>query len=185
MNNEEKEEFIDVSENFEKQKTKKEKKKQDKLEDLLLKANEEIADWKNEYAKVLADTKNLRKDLEKDQKDFIKYRAVGFIENLLPILDNFEFAFKNPPPNEETRNYLMGFQMIFNGLKIVLEGEGVIEIKPNIGDKFDPGVMQALETKENKDYEEGAVLELFLPGYKIHERLIRPAQVIVNKVNIE
>ena len=71
---------------------KKEKKKDTKKEEEIVKLSSEVDHWKNEFYKAYADTQNLRKSLEKDHKTAMKYRAEGFIDNLLPVLDSFHMA---------------------------------------------------------------------------------------------
>ena len=71
---------------------KKAKKKFDDILEKLEKANADVDHWKNEYYRAYADTKNLRSTLERDHKEALKYRAEGFIEDLLPILDSFHMA---------------------------------------------------------------------------------------------
>ena len=178
--NDKTEEFIDVNSSFEKEKQKQEKKVvTDKQK--LVEAYNIIADWENEYAKLLADTQNLRKTLEKDQREFVRYRAAGFIEGLIPVLDSFEFAFKIEPPSKETQNYLLGFKMIYQNLLNVLLDEGITIIKPLVGSEFDSNTMEASDSVESDDYEDNAIVSVNLAGYKMHERLIRPASVTVNR----
>lgn len=122
---------------------------------------------------------NLRKAVEKDHHEAIKYRAEGFISNLLPILDGFHMALQNEPTSEEMKNFLTGFQYIYRNLVSVLEQEGVTEFAPKIGDEFDASHMQALETQ----FDEGKpnrVLKVLTNGYKLHEHLVRPAMVVVS-----
>ena len=175
------EEFVDINENFEKQKKKVLQKKNEMSEklDQALKANEE---WKNEYAKVIADAQNFRKMLEKEQREGIKHRSKALIEKLIPVLDNFDFAFKVEPASKETQNYLFGFKMIQASLLGTLEEEGVKAIKPNPGEKFDPHTMEACDTRKDENQEDGVVLSLNLPGYMLHDALIRPASVVVNQL---
>ncbi len=135
--------------------------------------------WKNEYYRAYADMQNLRKNVEKDHREAIKYRAEGFVDNLLPILDGFHLALSVETKSEEMKNFLVGFQFIYRNLVSVLEQEGVSEITPKVGDKFDPTVMQALETKFDEG-EPNRVLQVNLKGYKLHEHLIRPAIVVVS-----
>ena len=86
--------------------SKKEKKKLAKLEEELEKAKADVEHWKNEYYRAYADTKNLRNSLERDHKEALKYRAEGFIEDLLPILDSFHMALGNEPTDPALKNYL-------------------------------------------------------------------------------
>ena len=163
-----------------KEKKSKEEKKIKELEEKLEKANADLEHWKNEYYRAYADTQNLRKSLEKEHSDVIKYRAMGFIEDLLPVLDSFHMALANEPTSQELKNYLVGFQFVYRNLVQVLENEGVKEISPNIGDKFDDKTMNGVDITIQEG-EENLVTKVYAKGYELHGRLIRPAQVSVSK----
>lgn len=135
--------------------------------------------WYNEYYRVHADMKNLRNQLEKEHLTAMKYRAEGFVEELLPVLDSFYAVLKNEPTNPELKNYLIGFQYIYRNLESALENEGVTEIAPKVGDKFSPDTMNAVETVETEG-EENLIVDVHVKGYKLHDRLIRPANVTVS-----
>lgn len=156
------------------------KKKMEKYEEEIEKLKADADHWKNEYYRAYADTKNLRTSLEKDQREAIKYRAEGFIEELLPVLDSFHMALANEPTNPELKNYLVGFQYIYRNLVTVLDNEGVKEIAPKNGDKFDAATMNAVDTVE-ADGESNLVVKVYGNGYKLHERMIRHAMVVVSK----
>ena len=149
-----------------------------KLEEERDKAVADMEHWKNEFYRAYADTKNLRNQLEKDHMAAMKYRAEGFIEELLPVLDSFYAVLKNEPTDPNLKNYLIGFQYIYKNLVSALENEGVTEIAPKVGDKFSPDTMNAVETKEGE--EENIILDVHVKGYKLHDRLIRPANVTVS-----
>ena len=168
----------------EKEELKEEKDRKNKkilyLEEELAKLKAEVDHWKNEYYRAYADTKNLRMNLEKEHSDIIKYRAMGFIEDLLPVLDSFHMALANEPNSPELKNYLVGFQFVYRNLVSVLENEGVKEIAPNVGDKFSDKTMNAVDVTEQEG-EENLVTKVYAKGYELHGRLIRPAQVSVSK----
>lgn len=136
--------------------------------------------WKNEYYRSYADVQNLRKSIERDHQEAIKYRAEGFIDKLLPVMDGFHMALANEPNSPELKNYLVGFQYIYNNLLQTLESEGVAEISPKVGDKFDVKNMHAIDSIE-QDGEEGLVVKVFAKGYILKDHLIRPAMVVVSK----
>ena len=167
-----------------KEELKEEKDKKNKkiqaLEEELAKLKADVDHWKNEYYRAYADTKNLRNNLEKEHSDIIKYRAMGFIEDLLPVLDSFHMALANEPTSQELKNYLVGFQFVYRNLVSVLENEGVKEIAPNVGDKFSDKTMNAVDVTEQEG-EENLVTKVYAKGYELHGRLIRPAQVSVSK----
>lgn len=139
----------------------------------------DLEHWKNEYYRAYADMQNLRKAVEKDHKEAIKYRVEGFVEELIPILDSFHFALQNEAKSQEMKNFLVGFEYIYRNLVSVLENEGVQEYSPKVGDLFDPLFMQAIETRESEQ-KDNTVLEVKVKGYKLHEHLIRPAIVVVS-----
>ena len=163
-----------------KEKKSKEEKKIKELEEELAKLKADVDHWKNEYYRAYADTKNLRNNLEKEHSDIIKYRAMGFIEDLLPVLDSFHMALANEPTSQELKNYLVGFQFVYRNLVSVLENEGVKEIAPNVGDKFSDKTMNAVDVTEQEG-EENIITKVYAKGYELHGRLIRPAQVSVSK----
>ena len=159
---------------------KKEKKKLDKAHEEIERLTAEVNHWKNEYYRAYADTKNLRNNLEKDYRDAMRYRSEGFIEELLPILDSFHMALSNEPEDPTLRNYLTGFQYVYRNLVSVLENEGVKEIVPEVGKPFDPNVMDAVDTEEGE--KDNIVLKVYGNGYKLHDRIVRPAKVQVSVV---
>lgn len=143
------------------------------------KLSADVEHWKNEYYRAYADMKNLRDAIEKDHREVIKYRAAGFVENLLPILDGFHMALQCKATSQEMQNFLTGFEFIYRNMVSVLENEGITEISPKVDDSFDPNTMSAIEVK----FDEGKpnrVLKVNTCGYKLHDRLIRPSIVVVS-----
>lgn len=156
---------------------KKEKKKFERLQEEKEKLQAEVDHWKNEYYRAYADTKNLRNNLENEHRQALKYRSLGFIEELLPILDSFHVVLEKEPEDPTLKNYLIGFQYIYRNLVSVLENEGVSEISPEVGKPFDSNVMAAVDTVEGED---NLVTKVYCKGYKLHDRIIRPASVQVS-----
>lgn len=156
------------------------KKKLQKKDEEIARLKSDVDHWKNEYYRAYADTQNLRKEIEKDYRNAIKYRAEGFIDTLLPVLDSFHMALENPVDNPDVRNYCIGFQYIYKNLVQALESEGVTEIAPAINQEFDAQTMDAVEAVES-DLEPNKIVRVIAKGYMIHDRLVRPARVIVSK----
>lgn len=152
------------------------KKKDDEIETL----KKEVDKWKNEFYRAYADTQNLRNSLEKEHRQAMKYRAEGFIDKLLPVIDGFNLALANSPSDPAVKNYLIGFEFIYKNFLQALESEGVKEIKPAIGDKFDSSIMNALDVEET-DGEPNRVTKVYSVGIKLHDRMVRHANVIVSK----
>jgi molecular chaperone GrpE len=156
--------------------SKKEKKQQKQLEELKDKYNE----LEDKYYRVLADMDNTRKQNDKDRQYFLKYRAMGFMENLLPILDGFSRALSIPQDDPKVQNYLKGFNYIYRQLLDVLVAEGLKEVTPKVGDVFDSKTMHAIDTKYTEDMPENRVVEIYASGYLLHDRIVRPVMVIVS-----
>lgn len=140
-------------------------------------ADKEKDEWKNRYYGAYADMSNLRKQVERENDDFKKYASKSLIEELLPIIDNFDLALKNEPKDETIKKYLEGFKMIHNKLICTLQGLHVVIIDPKPGDEYDPNCMQAYSTVEGE--ENNKIAETFTKGYKLYDHLLRPAGVIV------
>ena len=85
---------------------------------------------------------------------------------------------ENQDPKIE--NFLQGFKFVYKNLINALQEEGVTEIRPNINDKFDENIMHAIDTIES-DGPENLVAKVYTNGYKLHDRIIRPAMVYVTK----
>ena len=123
---------------------------------------------------------NTRKQNEKDRQQFIKYRSMGFIENLLPILDGFSRALSIPQEDPKIKNYLQGFNYIYRQMLEVLENEGVKKVTPKIGHVFDAKTMHAIDVEYREDMKENHVTSVYADGYLLHDRIVRPAMVVVS-----
>ena len=113
----------------------------------------------------------------------LKYANQDLILELLPVVDNFEraMALANKE-NEELKKFLDGFNMLYMSIIDIFKKFGVEEIN-EVEVPFDPMIHEALLVEENKDKENDTILEILLKGYKLKGRVIRPAQVKVNKIN--
>lgn len=158
--------------------SRKEKSKIEKLEEELAKAKKEAEEWKNKYYMAYADTQNTKKLYDKEHAEMIKYRAAGFIENLMPALDSFHCALQIKPDDAKMQNFLTGFEYIYKNLISALESEGVLKLEPKINDKFDASYMHALSTEES-DQKPNTIVKVLSAGYKLKDRVIRPAMVVV------
>ena len=161
-----------------------------KLEEEILELNKKIEEltaevnsWKEKAYTTVADCDNLRKSYEKDHQLMVKYRGQPFVEKLLPTLDSFYLVLKVEPDNPLLKNYLIGFQMIYNSMLEALSNEGVSQILPSVGVEFDHNSMQAVDIREGD--KDDVVVEVTKPGYMLRDRLVRPAMVVVSKVKKE
>jgi len=124
---------------------------------------------------------NYRKRKDEETENLLKYSNQSLILELLPTVDNFERALKNEDAlSEEVKKYFVGFKMIDTSLVESLKKFGVEEIN-RVGQVFDPKQEQALLTESHPDIEDEIVLEVLQKGYKLKDRVIRPASVKINQ----
>lgn len=164
----------------EKLKDKINEKKEPSSEEVIASLQEEMARLKNDVARAYADTENMKKRLQKEADTAKKYRFQQAGLELLPILDNMGMALNVQSESEELKNYVKGFEMIYQQLQRVLENEGVKEIEAD-GKPFDHNTMQALMQEKQEDVEAGIVLEVMQKGYMLKDRILRPALVKVSE----
>lgn len=134
-------------------------------------------DYKEQYQRLLADFTNFKKREEKARSDFKKFAVSNLIEELLPVLDNFDRALKD---QDEEDSFVKGIMMIRDSFWQVLEKEGLEEIESD-GVEFDPNFHHAFQTEENKDFKANFIIETYQKGYKLNDKVIRPSMVKVAK----
>ena len=113
----------------------------------------------------------------------LKFANQDLILEILPIVDNFERAIKEDDNNltDELSKFLAGFKIMYASLNDVLKKYGVEEIN-RVGEIFNPSEEQALLTDSLPDHADEEVLEVLLKGYKLKDRVIRPASVKINQI---
>ena len=153
---------------------------QEDLEKQMKKLEEEVNTWKTDYYKVFADMENLKRRLEKEHQNSLKFMMQSFIEELLPVVDNFERSLNVQNPSDEVQTFLKGYQMIFDQLMAILKKNGVEVIEAQ-GQEFDPNLHQAVMTTQDENFDHNVVVEELQKGYKLKDRVIRASLVKVNE----
>lgn len=170
-----------VEETCTKEHKKKEKRgKCSKLEEEIITLKEEVATSKNAYFKAYADMENLKKRLLSESDSIKKYRIQGFANEVLPIIDNLERAIFIEIEDEAVKNYVKGFEMIYQQLISILENEGVEEIEA-LGKPFDANYHQALMQEHVDGVEVGTIIEVLQKGYMLKDRVLRASLVKVSE----
>ena len=141
---------------------------------------DELSKAKTDIARAYADTDNMRKRLQKETDMAKKYRFQSAALELLPILDSMNLALANAPENDETKNFVKGFEMIRTQLENAMSNEGVKEIDA-LNKPFDHNTMQALMQEIVDGVEPGIVVEVLQKGYMLKDRILRPALVKVSE----
>jgi len=155
------------------------------MEDLnnqIINLENEKAELTNKVKLAQADLVNYRVRKDEEVSGLLKYANKELIIELLPIIDNFERAIGNEKldATDDIKKYYEGIHMIYNGLKTTLNKFGVEEIN-RVGEVFDPNLEQAILTDSVEDKEDEVILEVLQKGYKLKDRVIRPATVKINQ----
>ena len=156
------------------------KKKLQELEAEIVALKEELAVSKNAYFKAYADADNMKKRLQAEADNVRKYRIQSFASEVLPVLDSLERALDVKVDDQNLKNYVKGFEMIYTQLKSVLEKEGVCEIEA-LDKPFDPNFHNALMQEKREGVESGIVIEVLQKGYMIKDRVLRATLVKVSE----
>jgi molecular chaperone GrpE len=147
----------------------------------LKEAAEKLHDAQDKLLRSQADFENMRKRLEREKQDFIKYANEGLILELLNVLDDLERVINLAEDKHEDLNaFLKGVEMILAHLYELLKIHGVKPVDAE-GKVFDPHCHEALMQVENKDLPENTIVEVLQKGYLMYERVIRTAKVKVSK----
>lgn len=153
------------------------KKLREKLKKCAAEKDEYLAGWQ----RAKADFVNARKEEEERRAEFIKFAGAEIIYDILPVLDSFDLAFNNENWQKLDKSWQEGIKLIYNKLKDTLKKHRVEQIE-TMDKKFNPEEHESLGEIEVADKnKEGIVLEEIRKGYKIQNKILRPAQVRVGK----
>ncbi len=135
---------------------------------------------KNDFLYLGAEFENYKKHSIKERSELSRYGGERIVRDLLEVVDNFERALAAAQTSENKENLQDGLVLIYRGLQSLLNKHGVQEVDP-MGQPFDPNSHDALTSEETDEYPPGTVIRVFKKAYRMHERLLRPAQVVVAK----
>lgn len=139
----------------------------------------DVAKWREISLRTAAEMENLRKRTTREREDAIRYANQRLLEELIPVIDNFEMGMTAAAQDTKSMIYI-GMDMVRRQLNDFLTSQGVEEI-PTDG-KFDPNLHDAVAQEECAAGDEGRILKVTRRGYKLRDRLLRPASVVVSKV---
>jgi molecular chaperone GrpE len=129
------------------------------------------------YQRLAADFENYKRRTRQELADRTQYANEELVAKLLPILDNFRRALDHAPQGVD-RNWFEGIKLVARQFEDVLQAQGLSQI-PAVGEKFDPSQHEAIAREETDEHEEGTVVEELQPGYRLHNRVLRPTLVKV------
>jgi molecular chaperone GrpE len=139
----------------------------------------DVAKWKELSLRTAAEMDNLRKRTAREREEAIRYANQRLLEELLPVIDNFEMGMQAASQDTSSMIYI-GMDMVRRQLNDFLASQGVEEI-PATGN-FDPNLHDAVAQEECSAGEEGRILRVTRRGFKLRDRLLRPSSVVVSKL---
>lgn len=148
-----------------------------------------LEDSEDAKLRALAETENIRRRMDKEKQDNARYGTVPLAKDLLSVLDNFERALLASPKETKNKNDLeKNYNSLHEGVSLTLKEiisifnrNGIEILNPEKGDTFDHNIHQAMLEVVTDEFKPGSVCEVLQPGYKIYDRLLRPAMVGVSK----
>ncbi len=145
----------------------------------LEKAQAEAAEMKTRYLRSVADLENYRKRIAREKQEIIRSAAASVVESLLPVLDNMKLGLQAAENHPEAKDVTFGFKMVDDQLKKSLSEQGLEELIPD-GECFDPNLHECVAHQPSEEVKEDHVIQTVRAGYRLNDRLIRAANVIVS-----
>jgi molecular chaperone GrpE len=141
----------------------------------------EADEYKDKYLRAVAELSNYRKRAEKDREDSLRYANTGLVRSLIPVLDNLERVVASAAEHpDNTAAVVDGVKLTIQSFRKALADNNVSSIEAQ-GQPFDPAVHEAMMQQPSDQYDTPTVLQVLEEGFKLLDRVIRPARVIVSK----
>ncbi|MFQ3671783.1 MAG: nucleotide exchange factor GrpE [Verrucomicrobiia bacterium] len=137
-----------------------------------------IKELEDQILRMQADFDNFRKRLARDRDESLRFANQTLLEDLLPIFDNFELGLKAAESGGDAKAILMGMSMVKSQMERFLTDQGLVSIWPE-GSLFDPHLHEAVSTELTDTVPDGTIVAVQRKGYKLKDRLLRPAAVVV------
>ena len=145
----------------------------------LEKAEAEALEMKSRWLRSVADMENYRKRIGREKQDIIRSAGASVVESLLPVLDNMKLGLQAAENHPEAKDVTTGFKMVDDQLKRALNEQGLEELIPD-GEAFDPNFHECISHQSSSEIKEDIVIQTVRAGYRLNDRLIRAASVIVS-----
>ncbi|MDA3850645.1 MAG: nucleotide exchange factor GrpE [Spirochaetaceae bacterium] len=138
---------------------------------------EENSTLKDQYLRKQADFENYRKRMIREKEDSVKYGNSALLTDLVEIIDNFERAIQSGEASSDFQTFHDGIHMIEQQFSSMLANKYCLEKIEAEGELYDPNLHEALMMEDSEEVEEPTVSQVFQTGYKLHQRVLRPAKV--------
>ena len=140
----------------------------------------EAAEFKDKYLRALAESENARKRIRQQAEEHTRLQREGLLRDLLSIIDNLERAVAAARDGGNGKPIVEGVEMVLRSMMDFLRSHGVTQVNA-VGQPFDPLLHEAVDHVESTTHEPNVVVDEFVRGYQIGDRLLRPARVVVSK----
>lgn len=152
-----------------------------KLKQTIVSLKQKLDQMEDRYLRAEADMKNIQTHAKKEQADLIKYDGQQLAHDILPIVDNLQRALAVDATDDNGKQLKKGVEMVFEHLNKALADNGVVKIDA-LNKPFDPKFHQAIQTAAaDDDHPADTVVKVLQDGYRLKDRILRPAMVIVAK----
>ena len=148
------------------------------LESQLAAKQKEVAEYHDRLLRLAAEMENLKKRQEKERAELLRFANESLIKELLPVVDHLELAMEHGRQQDTSPSFLEGLELVHQGFLKALGRFGVTPLD-SVGQNFDPVYHHAVMEAADPDAQEGQVIKEMQKGYLYHQRLLRPAMVVV------
>jgi molecular chaperone GrpE len=146
----------------------------------------EAQKYQDQYLRSLAELENSKRRFQKEKEDTLRFASESVIRDIVPLLDNLNLAlFYADLSNPGVKNLAEGVRMTLKGCLDALAPRGLKELEPQRGDLFDPNIHEAIGQETDAGLPDKTVTRVVSKGYFLHQKLLRPAKVLVNKNKAE
>jgi molecular chaperone GrpE len=150
------------------------------VEDELARVKSEAAEYLDGWQRARAEFANYKKRIERENEEARQRITSEILLRYLSIMDDLERALENGPNEDDLDEWVSGIELIYQKFEAILEAEGVEPIETE-GERFDPNLHEAISYEESEEYEGGSIIAVTQRGYKLGDRIVRPAMVRVAK----
>ncbi len=151
----------------------------DKLNTALEEAKKKEQENHEAWIRERADFSNYKKRMDRDQDLLRSNYKSGVLEKFIPVLDDLELAYQHRPEDGEAASWAEGIELIIRKFNSVLENDGLTKINVKAGDKLDPNIHLAVSSEDSDEYGSDEIIEVLQNGYRMGEKIVRPAMVRV------
>ena len=151
----------------------------DALEKELESLQAQVAEQQDSWLRTRADFDNYKKRVQRDSARSYQDAMASTVRTFLAVADDLERALKDKPQDQQVAGWVNGIELIYQKLLNQMKNQCVERMDVNPGDTFDPNIHEAITQEEHPEFSDGQIIDVVQPGYRIEDRIIRPAMVRV------